>query len=180
MNKQIVFLDRDGTIIEDKSYMHKVEDLEFIDNSIDGLKMLQKTHELVIVTNQSGINRGKFDYKKYSEFNEKFLKKLEENGIEMKASLFCPHAPKEKCECRKPKIKLIENYLEEQKISLNKKNCYVIGDKTCDIKLAENLGIRGILVKTGKGGSDSEFETKPHFIADNLFKAVEHIIKNGK
>lgn len=180
MNKQIVFLDRDGTIIKDKSYMYKVEDLEFIDNSIEGLKMLQKTHELVIVTNQSGINRGNFGYKEYSEFNENFLKKLGENGIEINNSLFCPHTPEEKCECRKPKIKLVKDYLEKKKFSLDKKNCYVVGDKTCDIKLAENLGILGILVKTGKNGSDSEFETNPYFIADNLFKAVEHIIKNGK
>ena len=91
MNKQIVFLDRDGTIIKDKSYMYKVEDLEFIDNSIEGLKMLQRTHELVIVTNQSGINRGKFGYKEYSEFNENFLKKLEEKVIEYEPDIVHAH-----------------------------------------------------------------------------------------
>lgn len=180
MNKQIVFLDRDGTIIEDKSYVYETSELEFIENSIDGLRKLQKDYEILIITNQSGINRKFFTEEEYLKFDKFFQKNLEENRIEIKISLFCPHTPEENCECRKPKTKLIEDYLEEQKISLDRKNCYVIGDKTSDIKLAENLGIKGILVKTGKGGSDSEFEINPYFIADNLFKAAEHIIENGK
>jgi len=176
MNK-FVFLDRDGTIIRDKGYVHKKEDLEFLPGALDGLKRMMGSHKLVVVTNQSGIGRGIFSLDDFKIFNDFFIEELKRNEVEIKETLFCPHRPEEGCLCRKPKTGLIENFLRNGNIELDKENCFFIGDKTSDIKLAENLGIKGIMVKTGKAGKDGGFEVRPSITARDLSEAAEYILK---
>ena len=179
-----VFLDRDGTIIQDKGYMHKPEDLEFITGATDAIKKLNKHNYLVlVVTQQSGIGRGYYTEEQYHTFNEQFLKKTEHAGAKIDKTYYCPHHPTkgvgrylQNCECKKPKTGMIQQATQDYQIALAKS--WVIGDKTCDIKMGENAGCRTITVKTGRAGADGEHQTNPTYIAKDLPEAVEIILKD--
>ena len=105
--RKAIFFDRDNTLIRDKAYMYKVEDLEFFDESFRVLQTLQaKGYLLFIITNQSGIGRGMFSEADMHNFHENMLLKLEEQGIKIQEIAYCPHAPDDGCDCRKPSPKL--------------------------------------------------------------------------
>jgi histidinol-phosphate phosphatase family protein len=176
--KLAIFLDRDGVIIEDKSYMNKIEQIEFISGSLEGLKKIPKRFLKIIVSNQSGVGRGYFTPKVMEEVNSFFLQKLKENEIHIDKVYICPHSPEEECHCRKPEIGLFEQ--AQRDFNLDLKNCFLIGDRTSDIKAGENAGCKTILVKTGYGGKDSLYLVKPDFEAENLKEAIEIIIKEEK
>lgn len=177
-----VFLDRDGTIIHDKGYMHRAEDLEFIPGAIEGLKSLTDSNfKIIIITNQSGIARGRFTQEDYEAFNSEFLRRLSSSGIRVDGVYFCPHHHSSghpvygiDCYCRKPKPGMVVAALIDHNIDLEKSA--VVGDKTMDVQLGNSLGITSILVKTGKAGSDGEFESKPTHVADSLKEAVEWLV----
>jgi len=173
---KIVFLDRDGTINSDFGYVHLPEQLTFIPNSLEGLKILQKEgYRLFIVTNQSGIGRGYYTKDQFHQFNDFFLQKLTEAGIIVEKTFFCPHLPEDKCNCRKPKTMLVKNHFKSGEIDFH--YSYVIGDKTTDLKFAENLGLKSILVLTGKAGKDESYNIKPTYTSNNLLEAAKIIIK---
>lgn len=173
--KKVVFLDRDGTLNHDPGFVHKIEDLSILPNVIEGLKLLQdKGFELIIVTNQSGIGRGYFTEEQSQAFTSLLVSKLAKEGIIIKGIFLCPHHPDNNCPCRKPNRGLLNEYLMTN--TLDKENSFVIGDETGDIKLAENLGIKSILLKTGKGGSDNKYEVTPTFNATNVLEAARIII----
>lgn len=176
--KRAIFLDRDGVIIEDKSYMTKIEQIEFISGSLEGLKKIPKRFLKIIVSNQSGVGRGYFTQKEMEEVNLFFLQKLKENEINIDRVYICPHSPAEECSCRKPEIGLFEQ--AQRDFDLVLKDCFLIGDRTSDIKAGENAGCKTILVKTGYGGKDSLYLVKPDFEAKNLKEATEIIIKDEK
>lgn len=182
--RKAAFLDRDGTIIVDKEYMHKPEQLEFIPGAIDAIKQLNKKNYLVIiVTSQSGIGRGYYTEEDYHKFNQHFLQNLEKEGAKIDGVFFCPHHPTKAtgkylldCECRKPKIGMIKQAQQEHKIEL--KHSWVIGDKTSDAKMGENAGCKSILVETGKAGRDEECAVKPTHKAKDLLDAVKILFAN--
>lgn len=131
MNKAI-FLDRDGTINEDKSFTYQIKDLKFIENSLEGLKKLQKLNfKLIIITNQSGIARGIYTQKDYFTFRDEMHKRLKEQGISIAAEYFCPHHPEKgyageikklkiNCNCRKPKAGMLEKAAKDFDLILKK------------------------------------------------------------
>ena len=175
-----IFLDRDGTIIEDGGYNYKPEELVFIQGAIEALKQLKQAgYLLIVVTSQSGIARGYYTEQDYHVFNQHFLQQT--NNI-IDAVYYCPHHKEGKppynidCNCRKPKIGMIECAL--QKYTVDIKNSWVIGDKTSDIKLGENAGCKTILVETGKAGKDAAYSVKPTHQAKGLLDAAKHILKN--
>jgi len=172
-NKAIV-LDRDGVINIDYGYVHKIEDFKFIDGTFEALKKLQEKYTLFIFTGQSGIGRGYYTEEEFKRVNEFMMKIFEKEGIVITETVFCPHKPEDNCDCRKPKTKLVDYLIK--KYNIDKKESYVIGDKTSDIKLAENAGMKSVLVKTGKGGKDKEFEVNPTFTAKDLVDASKIII----
>ena len=172
MNK-IIFLDRDGTLNEDKGYTNKIGDYNLLLNTTNGLKKLQtQGFKLIIVTNQSGIGRGYYTEDQMHKFNNHLLNKLKQENINIEEVLFCPHTPQKDCNCRKPKIKLIEPYFTP---NFDKNNSYVIGDRFSDIELANNLGIKSILVTTGSSENNPKSNSKPTFIAEDLLDAANKI-----
>ena len=172
MNK-IIFLDRDGTINIDKSYTNKVRDCKFLPNTIKGLQNLQNQgFKLVIITNQSGIGRGYYTEDQMHEFNNHLLNKLKQENIHIESVLFCPHTPQNNCDCRKPKTKLIEPYFTPE---FDKNNSYIIGDRASDIELANNTGIKSVLITTGSSEKDPESTSNPTFIAEDLLDAANKI-----
>lgn len=170
---RIIFLDRDGTINKDDGYTHKIGDAQLLPNTIKGLQSLQtQGFKLIIVTNQSGIGRGFYTEEQMHKFNNHLLDELKRNNINIEAVLFCPHAPHDGCDCRKPKTKLIEPYFTP---NLDKNNSYVIGDRSSDIELAKNAGLKSVLVTTGISETQPEPNSKPTFIAKDLLDAANKI-----
>lgn len=144
------FLDRDGVINIDKSYVYKIEDFEFIQGVIPTLKYIQKKgFKLFIITNQSGIGRGYYTIEQFLELTSWMLNRLENEGIFIEEVKFCPHSPEQKCNCRKPNTGMIDEILKSYDIDLD--NSWLIGDKSSDIKCAINAGIKySIQVKSGQ------------------------------
>jgi D,D-heptose 1,7-bisphosphate phosphatase len=168
MGKAII-LDRDGVINKDTRYAHKIEDFELLEGTVEGLKKLQKEgYKLVIITNQAGIGRGYYTEEDFYNFNNYLIKKLKEKGIRIGKTYFCPHHPKENCDCRKPKPGMIKKAEKDFDLDLSK--CWLIGDKLSDIKAGENAGCKSLLI-------DSEYvkgEKRKKF--KNLEIAADFII----
>ncbi|MBI4159202.1 D-glycero-beta-D-manno-heptose 1,7-bisphosphate 7-phosphatase [Candidatus Woesearchaeota archaeon] len=186
MNRAI-FLDRDGTINVDVEYVHNIEDLRFEEGAIEGLRLLQNLREykLIIITGQSGIGRGYYTEDDYHRFMDEMYRQFRLNGIVIDGEYFCPHHPEKgkgiyriDCECRKPKIGMLEQAAREFGIDLSKS--WVIGDKTDDIEMGRIAGCRTVLVRTGKGGKDGNFSITPNYTADNLLDAARYIFENSQ
>lgn len=149
MKYKAIFFDRDDTLIRDKGYMYKTEDLEFFAETFDILRDLQsKKYLLFIVTNQSGIGRGYFNEGDMHVFNNYMLEKLSQEGIQIQEVTFCPHAPEDHCKCRKPMPILINQLCD--KYNILKSQSYMLGDKESDIQAAKNAEIQGIYVHNGQ------------------------------
>ncbi len=174
--ERAVFLDRDGVINEEVNYLSNVNDFKFIKNSIEALKLLSKTEfKIIIITNQSGINRGFFTMEDLNKIHEYMLNKFKSEGIRIDKIYVCPHRPDENCSCRKPQIGMLIEASKEFNIDLSKS--YFIGDKTVDIKTGKNANCKTILVKTGYGGSDNTYDVTPDFIVNDLLEAAKLIIE---
>jgi D-glycero-D-manno-heptose 1,7-bisphosphate phosphatase len=168
-----VFLDRDGTLIEEVNFLHRVEDLRFFDYTDAAVRLLKENGYLVvIVTNQSGIGRGVYDEAAMHGIHEKIQADL---TVKLDAFYFCPHLPNEGCICRKPNLGMIENAMRDFEIDLEKS--WMIGDKQIDIQAGHNAGMRTALVLTGYGaGEVDKLLEKPDIVAETLLEAVKDII----
>ncbi|MEI6092575.1 MAG: HAD-IIIA family hydrolase [bacterium] len=147
MSNRAIFLDRDGTIIIDHGYIKdpaKVDIMPGISEAIDML--IENGFMLFIATNQSGIGRGKMTSLDVDKVNDKMLSYIGRDKI--KEILICPHSPDDKCSCRKPEIKLVEEVAKRYKLNL--KDSYSIGDKDCDKQLGINFGGTGIKIGENK------------------------------
>lgn len=148
MKTKAIFFDRDDTLIHDKHYMHKLEDLNFLDETFDVLKTAQKLgYKIFIVTNQSGIGRGYFQEEDMHRFHDHMLSKLKEEGIEIEEIAYCPHAPEANCECRKPGPKLIIDLCE--KFDIDKNLSFMVGDRDSDINAGISAGVKTIKIEPG-------------------------------
>lgn len=146
MQSKAVFFDRDDTLIIDSDYMHKIEDFKLYDDTISALKtILQKGYKLFIITNQSGIGRGYFNLDQMHEFNNHMLCVFKESGIDFEALAFCPHAPEDNCDCRKPHPKLINELVTSHNI--NPAQSFMIGDKLSDANAGKNAKMTGVLLR---------------------------------
>lgn len=174
MKNKAAFLDRDGVLVEDMGYHHKLEDLRIVPNAVEGLKLL-KDYLLIVVTNQSGIGRGYYTMKDFESFNNYLIHELKKHNIKIEKIYVCPHKPEDSCGCRKPKTKLIKEAAKDFDIDLTKS--YMIGDKRIDVEMGHNAGCKSILVLTGNGMKEKE-NSKADFIAEDLLGAAEWIKEN--
>jgi len=142
LNKAI-FFDRDDTLIHDSNYMHKVEQIHYVDDVFKTLKTAQdKGYKLFIVSNQSGIGRGYFTKEDTLIFHQKMKDDFQDHGVNIEDIVFCPHAPSENCDCRKPKPKLLLDLCHEYSIDPNQS--FMVGDKKSDIQAGHNAGMKSI------------------------------------
>lgn len=145
MSNKAIFFDRDDTLIKDLGYMHKVSDLVYFPNTIKTLKTLsEQNYLLFIVTNQSGVGRGYFDIDQMHKFNKNLISDLSAKGVEIKELVFCPHAPEDKCDCRKPHPKMINDLCE--KFDVDKSKSFMFGDKESDLWAGKNAGLASFLL----------------------------------
>jgi len=135
-----IFLDRDGIINVDHSYVHRKEDFEFCNGVFKTLQhFVSLGYSIFIVTNQSGIGRGYYSVEDFKKLTSWMLDEFACKNIKITKVYYCPHSPDENCKCRKPKIGMFEQAREEFDIDM--KNSWMIGDKPSDIQAGENAGI---------------------------------------
>lgn len=171
MNQKAVFIDRDGTLVEEVNYLHRVEDLRFFPFTDESVRRLKELGFLVImVTNQSGIGRGVYTVDDMHAVNERIQNDL---SAELDAIFFCPHLPDAGCRCRKPGPGMLEAAMEQFTIDLGES--WMIGDKPLDVEFGRRAGIRSILVRTGYGRNAEDNGADADFVAENLLEAVLHI-----
>lgn len=176
MKKQkAVFVDRDGTLIEEVDFLSRVEDLRFFPFTGEAIRILRESGFLIIVvTNQSGVGRGIFDESAMHEIHGKIQTELPEK---LDRFYFCPHLPDAGCDCRKPRPGMIEAACADFAIDLE--NSWMIGDKAIDVETGFNANIKTALVLTGYGPKALEaLERKPDLVAENLLEAAKRIAKN--
>ena len=186
-NDRALLVDRDGTLIVDKDYMSDPDQIDFIEGSIAALKKAQSHgYKIVIVSNQSGVARGKFTIDIVEKINRRILYLFAKEGIDIDAIYFCPHykygtVPEytKICQCRKPSPGMPEEAAKDLGIDLRKS--WVIGDKLDDVKLGIAMGGKSILVRTGYGLEaeqhlDSNCFSGRVSVVDNLHEGVEKII----
>ena len=143
--KKAIFFDRDNTLIYDKGYMYKTEDLKFFPKTFETLKILRDQGFIFfIISNQSGIGRGYFEEKDMHNFHDYMEKQLNKEGIHFGEYLYCPHAPSQNCDCRKPSPKIINEAIERHQI--DRSQSYMVGDKKSDVDAGINAGITPIQV----------------------------------
>lgn len=170
--KKVIFLDRDGVLNKEVEYLHQVEKLEILPNVISGLKKMQQFgYTFVVVTTQAGIGLGYFRKEDFFKVNKKMLSVFYQNDILIHKIYFCPCSKIENCNCRKPKIGLIER--AQQDINIDMSVSFFIGDKTSDILAGKNAKLKTILVETGHAGKDQEFDVIPDYKVVDLLEAAK-------
>ncbi len=148
--QRFVVLDRDGTIIVERNYLSRPEQVELVPGAAAGLgRLLEMGLGLVVVTNQSGIGRKYFSREHVGLIHARMVKLLDEKGVRFEGIYVCPHTPEDGCVCRKPKPGLVRQAAAE--LRFNAAESIFVGDKQCDIELGQACGGTTLLVKTGYG-----------------------------
>ena len=162
MRSPVLFVDRDGTLIEEPPdrQVDSLSKIRFMPGVFAALAELKRRgFRLAMITNQDGLGTASFPRPAFEESQQFVLAAFESQGIRFDAVFVCPHLPADGCDCRKPKTGLVREYLRDADIDLA--NSAVIGDRETDLELARNLGVRGLRVL--RNGSESE--TWPAIVA---------------
>ncbi|MEJ7624179.1 MAG: HAD family hydrolase [Pyrinomonadaceae bacterium] len=172
MRSPAVFLDRDGTLVEEVNFLSRVEDLRVFPYSVQAVCSL-KEHgfKVFVVTNQSGIARRKFAEPAMHSIHLEIQNQL---GGLIDAFYYCPHLPDAGCRCRKPDTGMIEAAARDYDIDLAKS--WMVGDKKLDVETGKNALLRTALVLTGYGAAHrATLEFEPDIITTDLGDAVTQI-----
>jgi D,D-heptose 1,7-bisphosphate phosphatase len=171
-----VFLDRDGTIARDVHYCSRVEDFEILPGVPQAIRLLnQNGFKVVVITNQSGIARGFFTEETLLQIHEYMIQELAKYSAILDAIFYCPHHPEDGCPCRKPSTGLLSRAAE--KLGVNPRNAFVIGDKHTDILTGKAAGCHTVLIGDRNNGV-KELPEPPDYIAENLLLATQWILEN--
>ncbi len=146
-----VFLDRDGVINKERSdYVKTVDELVILDDIANPIKKLKDNGFLVVViTNQSAINRGLTTHQHVENIHSVIQEHLKKKGTRIDAFYYCPHRPDEHCNCRKPKLGLLNKAIDDLKIDV--KSSWMIGDRDSDIEAARVVGCNSIKITSNSG-----------------------------
>ena len=183
-----VFLDRDGTIIEERGYLDRLDLLELYPFTSDAIRLLNRAgYVIVVVTNQGGIGRGIIDEAFLRHAHETIDARLAAGNARIDRYYFCPHHPdavvpglRRACGCRKPAPGMIEQACRE--LSLDPGGSVTIGDRRLDILSGKRAGTRAVLVRTGHGAHEEAMPpgaARPDAILNNLMEAVGWILRTS-
>ena len=152
-----IFLDRDGTIIIDKHYLHDPDQVEYFTDSFAAMKKLQEAgYELFVVTNQSGVGRGYFPIEDVYKVHDRMLRDMQEQGLKPYLDIaVSPHTPDDNSDYRKPGPQMILDLAGKHGINLSES--YMLGDKISDAQAGVNAGCKGILVRKLELEDNGEF-----------------------
>jgi D-glycero-D-manno-heptose 1,7-bisphosphate phosphatase len=181
MNRAI-FLDRDGTLIVEKNYLHRPEDVVVFPGAGAALKKLSDAgFKLFIVTNQSGIGRGLFTMADAERVNERVSREFARDGVRFEKTYIAPEAPDQPSRIRKPSPQFL--FDARDGFNLNLAESFMVGDKLIDLECGWNAGVKkSILVRTGYGtGVEAESAEKISraVVANNLTEMAEWILESS-
>lgn len=171
--RSAVFLDRDGTLIEDSGYLSNPNHVRLLPGARDALRELRSYgYALVLVSNQSGIGRGMIPRAQAKAVHERLVHELAAGAVLLDAALYCPHIPEDRCVCRKPEPAMLRQAATDLGIRLDRS--VMVGDKACDVEAGHRAGCRTVLL--GKGDSST---IRPDFRADTWGQVVQFILSGG-
>lgn len=182
--KRAVFLDRDGTLIEEAGYLDRLERLEIYPYSVDAVRLLNRAgFAVVVTTNQSGVARGYFDEAFVAATHDRIASTFAAGGARIDAFYYCPHHPdaavaayRRRCDCRKPQPGLLQRAAGD--LDLDLRRSFVVGDRSNDIDAGRAVGAPAVLLRTGYG-ADAAAATRgaASAVAANLMEAVSWILR---
>ena len=169
-----VFLDRDGTLIEDRGHLRSAADVVFFPDTMGALWLLQQDYLLFIVSNQSGVAEGVLSAYEVDQVNGYVVEQLANAGVTVSEVYWCPHKRSDNCTCIKPNPYFLQRAAEKYDVDLSRS--YTIGDHPHDVYLAKNAGARGIYVLSGHGQKHHRELIGDHPEVIGIAKAVEWIM----
>lgn len=169
-----VFLDRDGTLIEDRGHLRHAKDVVFFPETIGALWLLQQDYLLFIVSNQSGVAEGALSAEEVVQVNDYVVEQLADAGVSITEVYWCPHKRSDNCMCIKPNPYFLQRATEQHDVNLLRS--YTIGDHPHDVYLAKNVGARGIYVLSGHGRKHCRELTGNHPVVAGIAEAAEWIL----
>lgn len=178
-----VFLDRDGTVIEDTGYPCRPEAIRILPGVGHAIRMLNGMDlPVIIVTNQSGIGRGYFTEGQFAEMQFALDEAFAREDCFVTATYHCPHGPQERCSCRKPEPGLLYQASGDLGVDLNMS--FLIGDKVSDLEAGRRAGCQVGLVLTGKGRDayaaiGAAGVTRPDHVAGSLIGMAGWIVRQS-
>ena len=182
--ERAIFLDRDGTIIEDPGYLDSCDKIRFLPGVSEAIKLLNENgFKVIVITNQSGVARGYFTEETLKEINKYICQSLAEQGACIDRVYYCPHhiegiieGYKKDCYCRKPNPGMVEEAVCDFGIDLRKS--FVIGDKSIDVETGYRTGCRTILLASEESPArEGEMAILPDHVAPNLCEAVKWLLE---
>jgi D-glycero-D-manno-heptose 1,7-bisphosphate phosphatase len=186
--RKAVFLDRDGTLIEECGYLDRLDRLRVFPWTADALRLLRRAgFTTVVITNQSAIARGIIDETFLATVHREMDARLSPGGGVIDAYYFCPHladAPKEQyrlaCRCRKPGPGMIERACRD--LQIDPARSFTIGDRWLDVRCGRAAGTGSVLVRSGHGADEAQTppdDVRPDAILNNLMEAAGWILRNS-
>jgi imidazoleglycerol-phosphate dehydratase/histidinol-phosphatase len=145
--QRVLFVDRDGTLVHEPpdQQVDALEKIRLLDGVIPALgRLSQAGYRLVLVSNQDGLGTESFPQESFSQSHDFILDLFASQGVNFDRQFICPHFDHEDCACRKPRLGMLSEFLQET--ALDRKHSYVVGDRETDLQMAANLGIKGLRV----------------------------------
>jgi D-glycero-D-manno-heptose 1,7-bisphosphate phosphatase len=179
--RRAVFLDRDGTICEEVGYLNHITRFRVYPFAAPAIRRLNEAGlPVVVVTNQSGVARGFFPEELVQRVHEKMAAELSAGGARVDGIYYCPHRSEDGCECRKPRGGMLEQAARDLRVT--PEGSWMVSDRFADLEMVQGRGGRGILVLTGYGRGEwewnrSRWPRQPDFVAEDLSVAVDIILK---
>ena len=182
--RRAVFLDRDGTIAEEVGYMNHLSRFELLPGAAAAIRRLNEAgFPVIVVTNQSGVARGFFPEELVHRVHERLVAELSAGGARVDAIYYCPHVGADDCQCRKPRPGMLERAAREHNLEIA--GSWVVSDRFADLDMAHAAGAKGILVMTGYGRGEYEWNRgrQAHLqfrTAGHLGEAVQFILEDAR
>jgi len=189
-SRPAIFFDRDGTLIEHVHLLHRPQDLKLIPGVSETLRRVNRSDYLaLLVTNQPVVARNLVDFPGLRTIHNRLEQLLGEQGSYLDDICYCPHHPdagypeenaalKIACDCRKPKLGMIEALAQQNNIDLSQS--WMVGDTSTDIQTGENAGMRTVLVQTGLAGNDGKYQTVADYCCADVSEAVNLILEQSE
>jgi D-glycero-D-manno-heptose 1,7-bisphosphate phosphatase len=188
MSRPAVFLDRDGTMIEERGYLDRLELLSIFPWTADAIRLLNRAgYATVVITNQAAVGRGLIDEPFVHRVHGEIDARLALGGARIDGYYYCPHFKESaieqyrvSCNCRKPKPGMLEQAIRE--LDLDPARSVMVGDRSLDVLCGRAVGARTVLVRTGHGAYEEELvpEAKgADAILNNLMEAVGWILRSS-
>jgi len=170
-----VFLDRDGTLIEDRGHLCSPDEVAFYPVTVTALKRLQPHFKLIIVTNQPGISKGELTPAQVEAVNAHIIERLQQVGVSIADVYCCPHQRTEGCRCIKPNRYFADLAAREHGLDLRRS--FAVGDHPHDVEFGRQMGGTGIYVLTGHGEKHRTTLRGDEIVAADIAAAADWILR---